>query len=321
MLKIAEAYDKATLALAEREERRKHMGASIIGDKCERKIWYKFRWAFAGQPHEPRLLRLFRRGHREEPEFLRYLQAIPGVKQIWAAGDDGEMKSELRISDVDGHFGGTPDGVIHGTPDFPDEYLLLEFKTMNDSQWHQTKKEGIMKAHWEYFVQIQVYLEKLGLGRCLFMAVNKDDDQVHFDYVYANRTEAEKAIEKARKLIYAEAPPERIDKSPGYWLCKRCDFNKICHFDDIPDINCRTCVFASPGAAGAWDCAKGRKEIDTQLGCPAHIYSPAWFDNVQVTAWDPDMNWVAVHDGVSAETWGPNKTSSKHLFKHGFVPF
>lgn len=320
MLKIAKAYDDATLALAEAREQRKHLGASIIGDKCDRKIWYMFHWAYEGNPFEPRMLRLFNRGHREEPEILRYLRAIPGV-QIWAAGESGDTKEELRISDVEGHFGGTPDGVILGAPDFPDEYLLLEFKTMNDSQWHQTKKDGVIKAHWEYFVQMQVYMEKLNLGRALFVAVNKDDDQVHFEYVYANGPEAQKSIGRARTIIYAEEPPARVDASPGYWLCNRCTFKNICHFDDIPAINCRTCVFASPGPEGTWECAKGRTEIGTQQGCPEHIYPPAWFSNVTVQEYDPNMNWIKVHDGVSVDTWGPAKTSSAKLLKHGFVPF
>ena len=47
---------------------RSHLGASVIGNKCKRAIWFNFRWVkkpeFSG-----RQLRLFNRGHKEEEPY------------------------------------------------------------------------------------------------------------------------------------------------------------------------------------------------------------------------------------------------------------
>lgn len=319
--KIAAAYDKATLTLAEKDEKRKHLGASVIGHKCNRQIWYKFRWAKTELVHEPHMLRLFRRGHREEPEFIRILEAIPGV-QVWAAGESGESKEMFRISDCDGHFGGTPDGVILGWPDYPTEPALLEFKTFNAKNFAKLLEDGVMTAKWEYFVQMQIYMEKMQLGRALFAAVNKDTDDIYFETVSANGPEAQKHIERARVIIYSDSPPARISESPGWWQCKFCDFLKVCHFDDIPEISCRTCAYASPGVEGTWDCARGNPAIRDQAGCGEHVFDPRYFGTkVKYIDSNFEDNWIRVHDGVAEEIWGPDHLSSAKLFKQGFIPF
>ena len=51
-----------------RDDHRNHLGGSIIGDECERKLWYVFRWGMKTQ-FPSRILRLFARGQREEDVF------------------------------------------------------------------------------------------------------------------------------------------------------------------------------------------------------------------------------------------------------------
>ena len=51
---------------------RHYLGGSQIGEECERKLWYSFRWTQLVN-FGPRILRLFERGHREEPALIRYL--------------------------------------------------------------------------------------------------------------------------------------------------------------------------------------------------------------------------------------------------------
>jgi CRISPR/Cas system-associated exonuclease Cas4 (RecB family) len=59
---------------------RTHLGASLIGDECKRKLWYIFRWCLQ-EPTDGRKQRLFNRGHREEARFIEWLEGI-GVK-VW----------------------------------------------------------------------------------------------------------------------------------------------------------------------------------------------------------------------------------------------
>ena len=69
---IENLIDKAHEARPDRP--RTHMGASMLGSICERKMWLSFRWAV--QPKFPgRILRLFRRGHQEEPNIIKDLRA------------------------------------------------------------------------------------------------------------------------------------------------------------------------------------------------------------------------------------------------------
>ena len=60
-------------------ELRDHLGASQIGDECERKAWLKFRTAET--ECDPRLIRLWNRGHLEEMRFMALLQQA-GI-QAW----------------------------------------------------------------------------------------------------------------------------------------------------------------------------------------------------------------------------------------------
>ena len=53
--------------------RSRTVGASSIGHKCERYLWYQFRWFFR-EKFNGRMLRLFDRGHREEARFNEWLE-------------------------------------------------------------------------------------------------------------------------------------------------------------------------------------------------------------------------------------------------------
>lgn len=321
------AIDQATLRLADKDERRKHLGASIIGDRCARKVFYKFRWAYDGQPHPPQLLRLFKRGHREEPELIALLREA-GVT-VFAAGESGELKERLRISDVDGHFGGTPDGIGVGVPDCPEEEpVLLEFKTMNESQFKKTKEDGVMTAHWEYFIQMQIYMEKHNLSCALFIAACKNDDELYAEIVQANKPQADHYISRARDIIYADSPPPRIADSIAKYPCKWCDFKYICHTSDFPAINCRTCCHVSVGPAGTWTCARGHtSEVADQRGCTEHIYDPRWFDGWSVLGGDFEGNWININNGVETFSLGGENSNnqaaytSRWLLKNGLAPF
>lgn len=67
---------------------RKHLGASLIGDDCKRKLWYGFRWVYK-RKLDSRLLRLFNRGHREEDRFIEWLEGA-GFK-VWCEDRSGLM--------------------------------------------------------------------------------------------------------------------------------------------------------------------------------------------------------------------------------------
>lgn len=228
---------------------RKHLGASVLGTECGRAVWYGFRWATV--PHfDARMLRLFNRGHLEEARFIAMLLTI-GV-QVWQQDENGK---QFRISGVGGHFGGSGDGIGMGIPDLPpDLAALLEFKTHNDNSFKELSAKGVREAKFEHYVQMQTYMRKMGLTVALYMAVNKNNDEIWAELVYLDPAFADQFIDRARVIILAKEPPSKIGKSVAWFGCKWCDHKTVCHLGGAPARNCRTCVHSLPSEDGCWEC-------------------------------------------------------------------
>jgi len=260
---------------------RGHLGASVIGKKCARELWYLFRWAIL-KKHHAALVRLFRRGQLEEERFVSYLRSI-GC-EVWPVNpDDIDPKTkeprQWRIADVDGHFGGSLDAVARKLPDLPPALpFLCEFKTHNADSFKKLIEVGVIGAKFEHFVQMQIYMHKMGLTVALYCAVNKNNDELHFELVQYDKAVAETALSRAATVIYSEQPPERYGSSPGAYGCKFCDFNRLCHFGDVtPNRNCRTCRFARPGGNGLWFCGLNKTNLDQdaqRAACASYQVNP-----------------------------------------------
>ena len=250
--KTIAAIEAAVVANQE-EPFRRHLGASVIGDECARKLWYMFHWVGA-EAFDGRMLRLFNRGHREEPSLIAYVKAA-GI-QIWEAGEYGDLKEQMRFSDCDGHFGGTPDGIGKGLPDLPpDEPFLCEFKTHNQKSFDKLVSDGIMRTKWKHFVQMQVCMYKLDLAYAVYFAINKNDDSLFVEIVTHDGREGPRAIQRAGTIIWLSSPPKRLNESPAHFACKYCHFNRLCHRGDVqPARNCRTCEWGMPFMGGVWKC-------------------------------------------------------------------
>jgi hypothetical protein len=234
----------------EEEGFRSHMGASAIGGECARAIWYGFRWAtkarFTGQ-----MLRLFNRGHLEEGRFIALLLTI-GCK-VYQQDENG---NQFRISSYGGHFGGSGDGVVVGCPDLPAGVAALsEFKTHNDASFKTLKKDGVRSAKLEHFVQMQTYMRKMGLKFALYLAINKNNDEIYGEIVALDESVADQFIGRAHKIIPMQLAPDKISKTPGWKTCSWCDHRPVCHLGVPPERNCRTCQHSIPREDGAWVCS------------------------------------------------------------------
>ncbi len=235
---------------------RSHMGASLIGGECDRAIYYGFRWAtkakFGG-----RTLRLFNRGHLEEARMIACLLTI-GC-QVYQQDENGK---QFRISDVGGHFGGSGDGVAIGVPDLPPgTAALLEFKTHNDKSFQGLLKEGVRGAKFEHYVQMQTYMHKMGLAAALYMAVNKNNDELYGEILLLDSSVGAQFTDRARKIITIASAPKRVNESPGFYKCKWCDHYPVCHKREMPERNCRTCAHAEPRETGGWWCNNQQRQL------------------------------------------------------------
>lgn len=236
----------------ERDDKpRTYLGASGLGDDCQRKVFYQFRHMFTDIP-EPRLQRLFGRGHREEPVFIAALERCGIIVHT----EDPETGEQYRVTDFEQHFGGSLDAVLEFPPgifcDIPP--ALAEFKTYNDSRFQTLRKEGVRISDPKYYKQMQLYMGYMELTWALFCAVNKNDDELYFEVVMFNRAEFEKMQNLAGVIIMARKPLPRLSDQPTFWKCKWCKASAICHKKAAPEKNCRSCQHAFPDVGGKWSC-------------------------------------------------------------------
>lgn len=250
---------------------RAHLGASVIGRQCDRQIWYGFRWAkvvrFAG-----RQLRLFNRGHREEERFVAWLRDAGIV--IFPL--DPTTEQQWRVTAVNGHFGGSFDGIAIHVPGVEQfglsvaDPVLTEFKTHNDKSFKKVQAEGVRKSKPEHYAQMQSYMKLKNLKLGLYLAINKNDDEIHAEFVPYDGLTADLMIARAAHIIPLPTPPRRVSEDPSWFVCRFCDHKESCHSRQPMAINCRTCIFSSPINDGQWHCQKwnGVIPLETQKkGC------------------------------------------------------
>lgn len=231
---------------------RAHLGASLIGDTCKRKLWYTFRWCVR-EDFNGRMLRLFNRGHREEERFTEWLKGIGA--EVWTHTDDG---NQYRVSDVMGHFGGSLDGIVK----LPERYgidapMLLEFKTNGTGRaFDKLTEDGMAVAKPQHFAQTSVYGSdpKYNFTHVLYLNINKNDDSIHCEIVKLDHKLGNNLREKAKQIILSQEAPPRLSNNPTYKDCSYCAAKNICHKGALPEKNCRSCRHAKPVENAEWFC-------------------------------------------------------------------
>lgn len=251
----------------DKDEVRGHMGASQLGADCSREIWYGFRWATVGA-FEPRMLRLFNRGHLEEARFIALLLMI-GC-QVFQQDENGK---QFRITFAEGHGGGSGDGIVVGVPDIPAIPCISEFKTHSEKsfielagkldEWRKYRDgkgkftgKGLREAKPEHYIQMNLYMHKMGYTHGIYMAVCKNTDDIYAEIVEVDHRMAEHYLQRGEALIWAENPPKKMNESPGFWKCRFCGHKPVCHGNATPKQSCRSCKFSRPevGGNGKWHC-------------------------------------------------------------------
>lgn len=250
-----------------------------------------------------RMMRLFQRGHGEEFNFVRYLREIGftvydyAERLIYHDGSDsyatvgwwdefppdcddvsdqrahieravamGVQLKQWRVSGVNGHFGGSLDGIAiaperYGLP--PGMPLLLEFKTSGSKPFTQLQAKGVKLAKPQHFSQMCTYAsdENYGFSHGLYMAVNKDNDILHVEIVEIDYKRGDQMRARAEKIVTAQTPPARLSENPSFHKCAYCDFRKLCHENGPALKNCRSCKFAEPGENKQWHCTQNNDAV------------------------------------------------------------
>lgn len=266
------------------QQARGYLGASIIGHPCERYLWYAFR-ACCKPEFDGRMYRLFETGQLAEDRFIRELRCI-GCEVHNVAEDGGQF----AVSAFGGHFSGHMDACILGVPEAPKTWHVGEFKTHSAKSFAKLVKDGVKVSKPQHYGQTMVYMHLSGMTRALYLAVNKDTDDLYSERIRYDKLEAERYMRRAEYIINAVSPPTRIADRPDWHICRYCDAKKICHGDEmfalpVPSINCRQCCHSTPVTSGPgqvdceprWVCERhkrGLSKADCECSCEDHLVLP-----------------------------------------------
>lgn len=272
-LRIKADIDAACVRLYADKDKRRHLGASLIGHECDRHLYYNFRWFSTKEP-DARMLRLWDRGHLAETRYITWLKEAGFILED--RGNDG-AGNRLRIARMAaGHFGGTADDRTDVIQRYNlTEPLLLEYKTsQTGAEFNKLSTETVIGAKPQHYHQMNVYGRFLGLKYALYICGNKNDDDLYVDIVELDWEAADKDVKRAEKIIFAQVPPDRIRRTPTYYLCKNlCEYKGVCWDGEQAPRNCRTCALSWPIEDGKWHCQQWNATIPNdveKVGCPAY---------------------------------------------------
>ena len=254
-----------------REGHRNHLGASLMGEACDRKLFNVFRWV-KEEDINGRVQRLFQVGKMAEPRFIQYLRGI-GF-EVW---DKPENDKQFRISAHNGHYGGSLDGVCKPPARYGiDENIVFldEFKTNGTGAGFTNVNTKGLKAekpkHYEQMCQYG-YHYKIKYG--LYLIENKNDSDIIVQIVELDWKRGAELEKRAGDIINAKFPPAKIAENPSYYDCKFCTFSGICHEGQPVEKNCRSCKLASPVENAEWYCDRFKMIIPKdfiKVGCDGH---------------------------------------------------
>ncbi|MGE0716345.1 MAG: hypothetical protein AB7P02_12960 [Alphaproteobacteria bacterium] len=289
------AMDRALEATT--EPPRGYLGGSVIGEPCQRRMWYAFR-QFApvgGERTKARIRRIFQAGHDSEARMVRLLSKTAGLavqavnpltRRQWAA--------ELRGGFIKSHF----DGVVRNKPGAKllptDRPHLLELKSMKATGWKSFDdlvQYGVYAAHPKYYAQMQCYMHATHMEEvrnsedpppvldvALFVAERKDDSELYDEIVEYDPMHAMTFMKVAEDVIDMASPPPRgrTMKVDGM-ACRMCGSREIC-YGLAPFVvrSCRQCVHAAAHArSGAFVCLNEKSEsFRRPASTPCGLFQP-----------------------------------------------
>lgn len=271
---IVEAIYATHKQAGDAELSRGYLGASAIGQECSRALWYSFRWA--GKPEfSGRMFRLFQTGHMAEHRFNAEMRAIGAtVHEV-----DPATGKQFGFSGHGGHARGHMDGCAIDIPTGGAKWHVLEYKTHGSKSFAKLKDHGVKKSKPEHYAQVVWYMGKSGMDRALYLACNKDTDELYAERIEFDPLEFARIEARFDSIIFSPEPPPKLSEDPKFYLCGWCAHNAVCHGNRVPPPSCRTCCHSTPESDGdaRWSCAKHGPEIPVQTqrtGCGNHLPLP-----------------------------------------------
>jgi hypothetical protein len=131
---------------------------------------------------------------------------------------------------------------------------------------------------------MQLYMGLTGMTRALYLAKNKDDDDLHSERVRFSEQEYLALMAVAERIRTSTAPPDRISTREDWYECSYCAAHQLCWGCPgpalpVPSISCRQCCHATATLDGnaCWVCEKHKRGLsltDQAAACPDHLVLP-----------------------------------------------
>lgn len=291
-----------TMWAMDEQKERDYIGASEIGHQCERYLWLKFHRYTWPEQFDPRMLRLFDRGSREELFLQCNLKGI-GFEVL----DDCHAQRGFKH----GFFAGHWDGRMRRNG----KVYTVEYKTHSDKSFKLLTMDGVKESKPQHYAQMMVYAKEQGADGAIYVAVNKNDDELHIEVLPRDDTHAEEMAARAHRIGAEFQPPKKIAKSITDYRCKFCNAKPVCHGTKAMRIDCRNCVHIDKDAVnGKFSCELGR-ELSP---CEKHTFNPLALADVygmKIEKIDPEQKQITFlrKDGTSLKVGGDDGLHSDEV--------
>lgn len=215
----------------------KNIGFGVIGDSCSRKIWYSINLDMS-ERFDANTLRIFRDGHDAEAKMAADLRKVDGIELY--THDPNRENKQYKVDNLEGRFTGRLDGVIVGLKQAPNTPHVWEHKNVNEKKFKALQKlieqvgEKNALKEWNivYYAQAQSNMYHAELDRHYMTVSTPGLREVMSVRTELDKEYAEFLVQKAKRIIEAKEPPERIG-GPDWFECKYCRFHDICHKGDF----------------------------------------------------------------------------------------
>ena len=277
---------------------RPHLGASQLGLSCDRALWLGLHHAAIPlSSTNGRMLRLFQSGNVQEPRIIEDLKNI-GVTILTIQSHFVEPDCPI--------ISGSCDGIAIGFSEYPNEKVLLEFKTSNTKSFKSLKEKGIKIEKPIHYIQMNVYMHWAKLNIGLYVVVCKETDEIYTEWVKYDADVAVSALSRAKHIVNSnDIPPLFIGKhgsSENSKECMFCDYKGLCYHKNIPLVNCRTCLHCEY-ADDRFKCNLYPLQFDDtciQTDCDYHVFNPyilPW-DIVDIDVENEFIVWKSPYGGI-----------------------
>lgn len=211
--------------------RRTYLGASVLGDPCERAVQFHALGVEHDAPDRGVKQDIFARGHWIEAHMIRRLRAAGFV----VADVDPRTGEQFETTWLGGQVKGHPDGLLlHwiGQDDAPITLpALWECKGLGSKWWKKVVKDGLRWTFPRYFGQMQLLMGGFNIPRCLFTTINADTMERHHSIEIFDQATYANLLARAERVFLAVQAGELLPRAftdSARVECRMCNFSKAC---------------------------------------------------------------------------------------------